>query len=80
MFRIFVHCSWFFKAFLVVVKESPQCQCCLGGLAFECRRSQGQQAHRGGLWSSDGLLGSTTASVGVGSSIRQGGVLATNSG
>ena len=33
-----VQCSLFFKAFLVVVHESPQCQCCLGGLAFGCGR------------------------------------------
>ena len=26
-----VQCSWFFKAYLVVVHESPQCQCYLGG-------------------------------------------------
>ena len=52
-----VRCSLFFEAFLVAFHESPQCQCYLGGLVFGCGSSQGQWAHRGGLWVGDGLVG-----------------------
>ena len=75
-----VQCSWFLKAFLVVVHESPRCQGCLEGWPCGQGRCQGQWTLRNDGGVVIGCWGSTMASSGGGCSGRgQDGVLTADS-
>ena len=70
----------FFKALLVVVHESPQCQCCLGGWCLGVGGAEADGLRGVGSGLAMVCWGSTKASGGGGSGIGHDGVLTSDSG